>query len=147
VPLSHCPRCGEAVSFDPPPPGLRCSAEVYALIGPSLAKRRQERFYVIALDARNRIIRRHLVAVGSLASVTVHPREVFAPLVRDRAAAALLLHNHPSGVEQPSPEDYQITQRLADAGKLLGIPVLDHIIVGRNGYYSFRDAGTLGAPS
>lgn len=140
---THCPRCGEAVSFDPPPPGLRCSAEVYALIGPSLAKRRQERFYVIALDARNRPVRRHLVAVGSLSSCIVHPREVFAPLIRDRAAAAILLHSHPSGCVDPSIEDKDLTDRLARAGQLLGIPVLDHLIVGKDGYHSFRDAGTL----
>ncbi len=139
-----CPRCGEAVPAVPSSPTLRCSAEVYEKVGHSLARRRQERFVVVALDARNRIIRRHLVAVGSLTSCIVHPREVFGPLIRDRAAAAILVHSHPSGCVGPSPEDESLTQRLVEAGKLMGLPVLDHLIVGKEGYYSFRDSGGIG---
>jgi DNA repair protein RadC len=139
-----CPRCGEAIPAEPGPPSLRCSAEVYDLLARPLARSRQERFYVVSLDARNRVIRKHLVAVGSLASVVVHPREVFRPLVRDGAAAAIVLHCHPSGDPRPSAEDDEITRRLVEVGRLLGIPVLDHVIVGREGYHSFRDAGTLG---
>jgi DNA repair protein RadC len=126
------------------PPGLRCSAEVHALVARSLARRRQERFLVVALDARNRPLSRHLVAVGTLASCVVHPREVFAPLLRRRAAAAILVHNHPSGDATPSPEDLDLTDRLTRAGQLLGIPVLDHLVIGREGYFSFRDAGRMG---
>jgi DNA repair protein RadC len=98
----------------------------------------------VALDARNRPLSRHLVAQGSLASCMVHPREVFAPLVRRRAAAAILVHNHPSGDPTPSPEDERLTERLVEAGRLLGIAVLDHLVVARDGYYSFRDAGRVG---
>ena len=125
-------------------PCLRCSAEAYEAIGASLARRTQERFWVVALDARNRPLSRHLVAQGSLASCMVHPREVFAPLVRRRAAAAILVHNHPSGDPTPSPEDERLTERLVEAGRLLGIAVLDHLVVARDGYYSFRDAGRVG---
>jgi DNA repair protein RadC len=125
-------------------PSLRCSAEAYEAIGAALARRTQERFWVVALDARNRPLSRHLVAQGSLASCMVHPREVFAPLVRRRAAAAILVHNHPSGDPTPSPEDERLTERLVEAGRLLGIPVLDHLVVGRRGYYSFRDDGRVG---
>jgi DNA repair protein RadC len=124
-------------------PCLRCSAEAYEAIGASLARRTQERFWVVALDARNRPLSRHLVAQGSLASCMVHPREVFAPLVRRRAAAAILVHNHPSGDPTPSPEDERLTERLVEAGRLLGIPVLDHLVVAREGYYSLRDEGRL----
>jgi DNA repair protein RadC len=127
----------------PAVPSLRCSADVFALLGPGLARRTHERFLVVGLDARNRPASRHLVAQGSLATCVVHPREVFAPLVRRRAAAAILVHNHPSGDPAPSPEDERLTERLASAGALLGIPVLDHLIVARHGYYSFRDAGRL----
>jgi DNA repair protein RadC len=141
--VTNCPRCGEALPTEPSPPSLRCSAEAFALMGAALARSRQERFCVVALDARNRILRRHLVAVGSLSSCIVHPREVFAPLIRDRAAAAILLHSHPSGCVDPSIEDKDLTDRLVHAGQLLGIPVLDHLIVGKDGYYSFRDAGAL----
>ncbi len=125
-------------------PTLRCSAEAYEALGASLARRTQERFWVVALDARNRPLSRHLVAQGSLTSCMVHPREVFAPLVRRRAAAAILVHNHPSGDPTPSPEDERLTERLAEAGRLLGIPVLDHLVIGRRGYYSFRDEGRVG---
>ena len=124
-------------------PGLRCSAEVYAALGPTLARKKQERFIVVALDARNRIIAKHLVAVGSLAVCIVAPREVFGPLIRDRAAAAILVHCHPSGDPTPSPEDIELTERLAKAGQMLGIIVLDHIVIGKEGYYSFRDAGKI----
>ena len=138
-----CPRCGEAVSTEPAPPALRCSAEAYALLRRALGRSRQERFFVVALDSRNRIVRRHLVAVGSLASVMVHPREVFRPLIRDGAAAAIVLHCHPSGDPTASEEDRAITERLVEAGRIVGIPLLDHLIVARDGWYSFRDAGFL----
>lgn len=138
-----CPKCGEAMRSASDPPPLRCSAEVYEEVGRSLVRRRQERFVVVALDARNRIIARHVAAVGSLAACIVHPREVFAPLIHDRAASTILVHNHPSGDPTPSPEDVELTERLAKAGRLLGIIVLDHLVVGRDGYYSFRDADRL----
>ncbi|MBI5500824.1 MAG: JAB domain-containing protein [Deltaproteobacteria bacterium] len=145
--ICHCPRCGEPVPAEQAPPSLRCSAEVYEKLGRSLARRRQERFVVVALDARNRPIRCHVVAVGSVAAVVVHPREVFAPLIRDRAVAAIVLHNHPSGGPvEPSVEDAEITRRLADVGRLLGIPLLDHVIVGKNGYCSMRDLGQVRFP-
>jgi DNA repair protein RadC len=143
VSVQTCPRCGEAMTTSSSRPGLRCSAEVYAALGPTLARKKQERFLVVAHDARNRIIAKHLVALGSLAACVVHPREVFAPLIRDRAAAAILVHCHPSGDPLPSPDDIVLTERLAKAGQMLGIAVLDHLVVGREGYYSFRDSGKI----
>jgi DNA repair protein RadC len=116
---------------------------VFAVLQRRLARRRQERFLVVALDARNRIIRHHVVALGSLAVCVVHPREVFGPVIRDRAAAVILVHNHPSGDPTPSPEDVELTDRLAKAGQLLGITVLDHLVIGKEGYFSFRDAGKI----
>ena len=139
----RCPTCGNPIVSEARP-SLRCSAEVYALVGPSLARRKQERFIVVSVDARNRIVGRHLVALGSLATCVVHPREVFAPLIRRHAAAAILVHCHPSGDPSPSPEDIELTDRLAKAGQLLGVPILDHLVIGRDGYYSFRDAGKIG---
>jgi DNA repair protein RadC len=124
-------------------PALRCSADAFRALGAALARRTQERFVAVALDARNRPLSRHLVSVGTLASCVVHPREVFAPLVRRRAAAVVLLHNHPSGDASPSPEDVVLTERLARCGRILGIPVLDHLIVARDHYYSFRDEGRM----
>ena len=84
-----------------------------------------------------------LVSIGSLSTSVVHPREVFAPAVRDSAAALIFFHNHPSGDPTPSREDRDCTQRLVQAGQILGIRVLDHIVFGYNGYYSFSDSGQL----
>ncbi|MDI7268575.1 MAG: JAB domain-containing protein [Myxococcota bacterium] len=134
----------EAPAPSPDEPALRSASEAYSLLRQSLARGRQERFYAVAVDARNRLISRHLVAVGTLASCVVHPREIFAPLIRRGAAAAILAHNHPSGDPAPSVEDQVLTERLARAGAILGIPLLDHLIVARNGYFSFRDAGRMG---
>lgn len=130
-----------------PPPTLRCSAEAYRRILPEFAPLEHERFAVVALDARNRIIALHTVAQGSLSSCVVHPRDVFRPLLTGRKppAACILAHNHPSGDPAPSPEDERLTERLVDAGRLLGVPVMDHLIIGSEGYFSFRDNGKLGA--
>ena len=128
----------------PAPPSLRCSADAWEQLGSRLGRRRREEFFVVALDARNRVRSVHRVAVGTLTTCTVHPREVFAPLFRRGAAAALLVHNHPSGDPTPSPEDEALTERLAEAGRLLGIPILDHLIVARAGYVSLRDRGKVG---
>lgn len=103
----------------------------------------REHFICLHLNAKNRLIREVLVSVGSLSTSVVHPREVFAPAVRDSAAAIILMHNHPSGDPAPSREDRECTQRLAHAGKLLGIRVLDHVILGHENYFSFADAAVL----
>jgi DNA repair protein RadC len=122
---------------------LRCSAEVYRALAPTLRDLRQEVFLVVLLDGRNRKIAEVRVSVGSLSASIVHPREVFLPAVRISAAAILLAHNHPSGDPRPSEEDREVTWRLAEAGDLLGIRVLDHVIVGEDAYHSFADEGTL----
>ena len=80
-------------------------------------------------------------SAGSLAASLVHPREAFRPAIREAAAAVLFVHNHPSGDPTPSGEDRRITSRLRGAGELLGIPVLDHVVIGRGRYFSFADAG------
>lgn len=125
-------------------PSLRCSAEAWEAFGRQLGRGRRERFWVVALDARNRPLRRHLVALGTLDHCVVHPRDVFGPLVRGRAAACILVHNHPSGDPTPSAEDEALTGRLVDCGRLLGVPVLDHLVVARGGYVSLRDRGLGG---
>jgi len=103
----------------------------------------KEHFFSLHLNSKNRLIREVLVSIGSLNTSVVHPREVFAPAVRDSAAALLFFHNHPSGDPVPSNEDKECTRRLVNAGRILGIRVLDHIVFGYNGYYSFSDAGLL----
>ena len=110
---------------------------------PQLAGKKREQFQVLLLDRKNRVTRDVMISQGSLTASIVHPREVFNPAIRDSAAAVIFVHNHPSGDPQPSPEDHTLTERLAEAGQLLGIPVLDHIIVGRDTYMSFADEGLL----
>jgi DNA repair protein RadC len=99
-----------------------------------------EQFHVLLLDVKHRAIRELRVSVGILDGSLVHPREVFAEAVRERAASVILVHNHPSGDPHPSPEDREVTRRLRKAGSIVGIPVLDHVIIGHRAFYSFREA-------
>jgi DNA repair protein RadC len=108
-----------------------------------LAKEAKENFVALHLDSKNRIICYDTVSIGSLNASIVHPREVYKAALLSSAAAILFIHNHPSGETTPSREDFEITARLKDAGELLGIRVLDHLIVGETGYYSFANNGTL----
>jgi DNA repair protein RadC len=107
----------------------------------------KEHFLSLHLNSKNQLIREVLVSIGSLSTSVVHPREVFAPAVRDSTAALIFLHNHPSGDPAPSREDRECTQRLIHAGHILGIRVLDHIVLGHDDYYSFADAGQMTVPS
>jgi DNA repair protein RadC len=104
---------------------------------------KKEHFVIFFLDARNQIIKREIISVGSLNANLVHPREVFEPAVRNLAAQIVLAHNHPSGDPEPSEDDLEITKRLVEAGKLLGIEVIDHIIVVKEKFFSFKDKGLL----
>ena len=104
---------------------------------------RKEYFLALLLDGKNRIIRRVQVSEGSLNQSIVHPREVFSPAVKESAAALILVHNHPTGDPAPSGEDIAVTRRLREAGDLMGIKVLDHIIVGDGEYVSFVERGLL----
>ena len=102
-----------------------------------------EEFHVGILDGRHRLDRDVLVTRGTLTNSLVHPREVFREAIAERAAAIVLVHNHPSGDPTPSMEDRMVTRQLVEAGKLLEIPVVDHVIVGRGRYVSFSEAGLL----
>jgi len=104
-----------------------------------------ERFALIGLDARSRVMLVRDVALGSLAHVDVHPREVFGPLVRAAAHSCIVIHNHPSGEPEPSQADIDLTRRLVDVGRLLGVPVLDHLIVTRTRSVSLAGLGMVGA--
>jgi DNA repair protein RadC len=105
--------------------------------------RRREYFLTLLLDGKNRIIREEQISEGSLNQSIVHPREVFSPAVKESAAAVILVHNHPSGDPAPSREDREITRRLKEAGDIMGIRVLDHIIIGDGSYFSFVEMGLL----
>jgi DNA repair protein RadC len=100
-----------------------------------------EEFLVVLLDGRHRVLRSEAISRGTLTASLVHPREVFRPAIRAAAAAVVLVHNHPSGDPTPSREDQEITRRLARAGEILGIRVLDHVVVAEAGYRSLREDG------
>jgi len=136
---------GQEICSSPLCPGERfpSSREIFQRYRARFFPVKREYFFALALNSKNLLIREVLVSVGSLSLSVVHPREVFTSAVRDSASAIILLHNHPSGDPLPSNEDRECTKRLVKAGKILGIRVLDHIVIGHDGYYSFADAGYI----
>lgn len=122
---------------------LCASADVFRHFRGALRDERREVFLVALLDVKNRLLRDVRISEGSLAASLVHPREAFAPAVREPAHAVVFVHNHPSGDPTPSDEDAALTRRLVAAGDVLGIRVLDHVVVGDAEWYSFADAGRM----
>jgi len=124
---------------------IRSAVDASTLVHTYLADVDREHFVVLMLDQKNKVIGIHTVSIGSLTASIVHPREVFKPAMLSNAAALILAHNHPSGQPQPSQEDRTLTVRLVAAGKLLGMAILDHIIIGdgTSAYFSFADEGLL----
>jgi len=111
---------------------------------PRMKDLKKEVFHCALLDTKNKLIRNEEVSVGSLSASIVHPRETFKAAIRESAAAVIFIHNHPSGDTRPSQEDILLTKRLVQAGEVLGIRVLDHIIIGDGTHFSFRDKGMIG---
>ena len=108
-----------------------------------LRDHKKEHFVIFYLDSRNQEIKREIISVGSLNANLVHPREVFEPAVRHLAAQIILAHNHPSGDPEPSEDDLEITKRLTESGKILGIEVVDHIIITKTGFLSFKEKNLI----
>jgi DNA repair protein RadC len=117
---------------------VRRPADALSCLG-ALRGRRQECFAVLTLDGSHQVIRAHEITVGLANQSQVHPRETFACALEDRAVSILAAHNHPSGSLDPSAEDLVVTRRLTEAGRLLGIPLLDHLIVTADGFTSLRE--------
>ncbi|MGH0028648.1 MAG: RadC family protein [Myxococcota bacterium] len=126
---------------------VRDPGDVFRHFHPRLRDADQECFVALLLDGRHRLLREEWISRGTLTASLVHPREVFRPALRACAAALVLVHNHPSGDPTPSPEDRQVTRRLARAGELLGIQVVDHVVVAERGYASLREEGSLSGPT
>ena len=124
-------------------PKLDRPERVWAELPDSVRRGRKEHFVAFYLDSRNRLLLYETVSVGTLSASLVHPREVFSPAISAHAAALIVAHNHPSGDSNPSGEDKETTGRLARSGELLGIPLLDHLIVTKNGFFSFKEHGLL----
>jgi DNA repair protein RadC len=121
-----------------PKPVLKSPEEVVAEVRGRLKGKKREHFLVICLDTRNRLINCKPVSIGSLDTSIVHPREVFKEAVSSSAASVIFVHNHPSGDPEPSKEDVELTKRLVEAGEIIGIDVLDHIIVCDKNYLSLK---------
>jgi DNA repair protein RadC len=122
---------------------LKTSREVFDAFHDRLRDLTKERFLTVLLDGKSRVMREDVVSEGTLTASLVHPREVFGPAIRERAGALLLVHNHPSGDPEPSPEDLEVTRRLCAVGELVGIRVLDHVVVGDGAYVSFLERGLI----
>ena len=130
-------------------PKLEAPGDVAELMRPVFAGRKQEEFHVLLLDTKHRLIADELVTVGLLDRSQIHPREVFRSAIRESCSRVILTHNHPSGDPTPSSQDIESTNTLVAAGKIIGIDVLDHIILGRRSesrprdYLSFREENLL----
>jgi DNA repair protein RadC len=122
---------------------IRSPADVYHWFAPRLADLAAEEFHVLALDSQSGVLRDLLVTRGILNSSLVHPREVFRGAIAEAAAGIIVVHNHPSGDPTPSADDRAVTRQLVEAGRVLDLPVYDHVVVGANRYVSFAEAGLL----
>jgi DNA repair protein RadC len=122
----------------PERPRIRGPEDVYDLVGPRMRDLPHEEFHALLLNTQHRVLRDVLVTRGILDASLIHPREVFRPAILERAAAVVLVHNHPSGDPMPSAEDRTVTRQMTEAGRTIGIPVLDHLIVADGGWQSVR---------
>ncbi len=122
---------------------VRSPEDVYFLMKHRMRYLDREHFCAIMLNTKNQVLAQETVAVGSLSAALVHPRELFKGCIRKSAAAVILVHNHPSGDPEPSPEDIKLTDRMSQAGALIGIQVLDHVIIGDGRYVSLRERGFI----
>ena len=121
-----------------------CGPEDLAhVLGPQLASQKQEVFLAVLLTTKNSILSTERIAIGSLNSAVVHAREVFARAIELSAASVVLVHNHPSGDPEPSPEDVRVTERMAEAGQIIGIKLLDHVVIGDGSFVSMKERGLL----
>ena len=120
---------------------ISCAEDVYNHFKEKLKDEKQENFYVLILNNANNIIKEEFISKGVLDSAILHPREVFKPAIKNSASKLILVHNHPSGNPEPSEEDIEITRRLIEAGKLIDIKVLDHVIIGNEGWWSWVEKG------
>ncbi|HEY3360903.1 MAG TPA: DNA repair protein RadC [Methanosarcina sp.] len=115
--------------------------DVYMLMYPKMREQKKEKFITLCLDTKNQILKEEVVSIGSLNASIVHPREVFKSALMESSASVIMVHNHPSGDPSPSREDIIVTEKIVEGGKLLGIDVLDHIIIGEGRYVSLKDEG------
>lgn len=128
--------------IEPDKVNIKVSRDVANLLD-EYALKHQEHFIVITLDGANNVINVRVIFIGTLNKSMVHPREVFAPALTDRAASIVIAHNHPSGNPEPSIEDLLMTRKLKEAGEIIGIEIIDHVIITKKNHYSFQGNGKM----
>ncbi|MFC1671036.1 DNA repair protein RadC [Spirochaetota bacterium] len=116
---------------------------VWKLLLPEMAGLQKEEFRVIVLNNKNHLLKKSVISIGTVSEAIVHPREVFIDAIREGGSSIIVAHNHPSGVLTPSKEDLITTERIGEAGKIIGIPLLDHVIVTNSSYLSMKEGGYL----
>jgi len=121
-------------------PTIECAKDVYNYFIDELKDKKKEHLYVLMLDSKNKIIKEELISIGTLDSSLVHPREVFKEAIKESAFAVMLVHNHPSGDPDPSEDDIKVTKQIIEAGKILNILVLDHVIIGKDRHWNWLDS-------
>jgi DNA repair protein RadC len=132
-----------ATSVEGPKAMVRGAADAAALVMEDLRYREQECFAAIFLDTRNQVLRVRILTMGTLTGSPAHPREVFKEALAQGAASLVVCHNHPSGDPTPSADDITLTARLVKAGEVMGLPVVDHIVIGAGRYVSLKEAGKM----
>ncbi|MEK6935498.1 MAG: DNA repair protein RadC [Nanoarchaeota archaeon] len=120
---------------------ITCAEDVFNYFHERLKDKKEEHFYILMLDTKNNIIAEQLISKGILDASIIHPREVFKPAIKNSASKIILVHNHPSGDPNPSGEDLEITEKLTNAGEEIGINILDHVILGKEGYWNSKEKG------
>jgi len=118
---------------------ITCAEDVFKYFHERLKDKKEEHFYVLMLNTQNNIIAEQLISKGILDASIIHPREIFKPAIKNSASKIILIHNHPSGDPNPSPEDIEITKQLIEAGKLINIKVLDHVIIGGGKWWNWKE--------
>ncbi|MDO8528619.1 MAG: DNA repair protein RadC [Nanoarchaeota archaeon] len=117
---------------------ISCAQDVFDIFHDKLKDEKQENFYILMLNNKNYIIGEQLISRGILDSAIIHSREVFKPAIKNSASRIILVHNHPSGNPEPSSEDLEVTKQIVEAGELIGIKVLDHVIIGEGKWWSWE---------
>ena len=126
-----------------PKPKISSPEDVYRQLYPRMREKKKEMFIELCLDTKNQIIKEDTISMGSLNANIVHPREVFKTALSESAAHIIVAHNHPSGDPTPSREDIEITKKLVETGKIIGIDLLDHVIIGDGRHFSMKEAGHI----
>ncbi|MCX6803652.1 MAG: DNA repair protein RadC [Candidatus Diapherotrites archaeon] len=122
---------------------LSSAQDIFEYLRPKMSSLDKEHFVVLLLDSKNKLIKEEIISIGTLNSSVIHPREIFKFAIKESANSIIIAHNHPSGDPNPSEQDKGITEKIVKAGEVIAVKVLDHVIIGKDSYYSFAEAGGI----